>query len=189
MASRRTTPGLSRPPRTVGVSLAILASGLLFSILPLLQLGLLLLIQYRFANVDLTVPGQTDSVAPVAVGGDFTGIDNRIVILQTILGVIFLAIAVFAWRGRPAWIRFVMLAAVLGLTLITVGLSVAPLLAQSDPGQGLDSGEALWRTLLSGRLLLSILVAFYVVWYMNRGPARAFYRGYYLEAPPATASQ
>jgi hypothetical protein len=30
---------------------------------------------------------------------------------------------------------------------------------------------------------MSALVSFYVVWYLNRGPARAFYRGYYLPDP------
>ncbi len=178
----------ARPPRTVGLSLAILASGMLFSVLPLLQMMLLLLLRYRFSRIDLAAPGQADGVAPLAVGGDFIGIDSSIVTLQTLMGIVFLGIAVLAWRGRPAWIRFAMLAAVLILTLVTVALSIAPLFAQPNPAQGFDSGDALRRTLLSGRLLLSIFVALYVVWYINRGPARAFYRGYYLADPREIAS-
>ncbi len=169
-----------KPGRTVGLSLAILASAMLFSILPLMQVALVLTIRARVQQVDLPVPGQSDSVTPFAVGGSVTGTDDAALMVQGVLGVVFLVIAFFAWRGRPAWIRLATLAAVLLLTLITIGFSVAALTAPADLNQGIDSGAAIAQTLLSGRLLISILVALYVVWYMNRGPARAFYRGYYL---------
>ena len=110
MTSERPMASSARPPRTVGLSLAILASGMLFSVLPLLQMMLLLLLRYRFSRIDLAAPGQADGVAPLAVGGDFIGIDSSIVTLQTLMGIVFLGIAVLAWRGRPAWIRFAMLA-------------------------------------------------------------------------------
>jgi hypothetical protein len=73
--------------------------------------------------------------------------------------------------------------AVVILTLVTAALSIAPLLAQPNLSQGIDSGAAIAQTLLSGRLIFSLLLALYVVWYMNRGPARAYYRGYYLTDP------
>jgi hypothetical protein len=178
---------LPRPGRTLGVSLAILASVMLFSVFPLLQLAMLLIINFRFRNVDLPVPGQEGTVAPIAVGGDFTGVANEVVVIQAVIGVVYLVIAFFAWRGRPRWIRFAMLAAVVAMTLVTVAFSISPLFTQPDLSQGIDSGEALRRTLLSSQLVISILVALYVVWYMNRGPARAYYRGYYLPDPDETA--
>jgi hypothetical protein len=46
---------------------------------------------------------------------------------------------------------------------------------------GFTSADAIFDALRSGEVLLMLLVALYVVWYMNRAPARAFYRGYYLK--------
>lgn len=187
MQSAPNTSSLIRPGRTVGVSLAILASVMLFTVLPLLQIAMLLGIRYRFASVELPVPGETTNPVPMAVGGNLSGVDDITLVVQVVMGVVFLVIAFFAWRGRPAWIRLALLAAVLLLTVVTVALSVAPMLARPDMSQGVDSGADLMRVLLSSRLLMSILVAFYVAWYMNRGPARAFYRGYYLADPRETA--
>jgi hypothetical protein len=161
---------------------------MLFTVLPLLQIALLLGIRYRFASVNLPIPGQETDALPMAVGSSLTGVDDAALVAQAVLGVVFLLIAVFAWRGRPAWIRLAMLAAVLLLTLVTIGLSVLPMLAKPDFDQGIDSGADLGRVLLSGRLLLSIGVAFYVAWYLNRGPARAFYRGSYLDDPRETGT-
>ncbi len=176
-----------KPARTLGVSLAILASVMLFSILPFLQIAMILILNYRFRQVDLAVPGNSGGVTALAEGSNFIGVADASLVVQAALGVIFLVIAFYAWRGRPAWIRFAMLAAVLVLTAVTIAFSIAPIFSSPDLTQGIDSGEALRQTLLSGRLLLSILVALYVVWYMNRGPARAYYRGYYLPDPHETA--
>jgi cytochrome bd-type quinol oxidase subunit 2 len=176
-----------KPGRTLGLSLAIIASVILFSILPLMQVGTVLLLRARFEAASLTVDEQNQNIAPLAVGGSYTGVDESALIVQTVLGVAFLGIAFFAWRGKPAWIRFVMLASVVVLTLVTVGFSILPLLSQPDINQGFDSGAGIRDVLLSGRLLLSILVALYVVWYVNRGPARAYYRGYYLPNPDGTS--
>ena len=172
-----------KPARTFGLSLAILASAMLFSILPLMQVALVVAVRYRVQQVEMPLPDQSGSVTPMAVGGDFTGVDDTALDVQAIMGAVFLVIAFFAWRGRPRWIRLATLAAVLALTVVTIGFSLAPLLATPSLSQGIDSAASITRTLLSGRLVLSMLVAFYVVWYMNRGPARAFYRGYYLTDP------
>ncbi len=174
---------IMRPVRTFGLSLAILASVMLFSLLPLMQVAMILLVRARLQMLSLDVPGEADSVLPMASGGSFAGVADVNLIVQAVLGVVFLVIAFFAWRGRPGWIRFVTLGAVIALTAITILLSVASLYANPDLAAGIDSGEAIARVLLSGRLIVSVLVAFYVVWYMNRGPARAFYRGYYLPRP------
>ena len=171
-----------KPGRTLGLSLAIIASAMLFSILPLLQVAILLLARYRLQQTNLAAPGEA-AVNPIAVGGSFEGGSDASLIVQVVLGVIFLVIAVCAWRGRPRWIRFAMIAGVVVLTLVTVGFSIAPLLSSPDVQQGIDSGAALRQTLLSGRMIMSLLVALYVVWYVNRGPARAFYRGYYITEP------
>ena len=172
-----------KPGRTLGLSLAILASVMLFSLLPLTQVALLMAIRNKIQQVDLPVPGETDPVTPIASGGDFIGVSDANLVIQTIMAVIFLVIAICAWRGRPRWIRLAMWVAVLVLTLITAVQTIAPMLSPPDFSQGFDSGASIAQALLSGRLLFSFLLALYVVWYMNRGPARAFYRGYYLKDP------
>src|SRR5438128_819529 len=150
-----------KPGHTLGVSLAILASLMLFSILPLMQVAMVLILRYRMQSVNLPV-GAGDSTHPIVVGGDFSGVTDAGLILQSVLGILFIIIAFFAWRGRPAWIRLAMLAGVLVLTLITIVLSILPLVNGNDPSAGIDSGAAIAQTLLSGRLIVSILVALYV---------------------------
>lgn len=168
-----------KPPRTVGLSLAIIASVLLFSVLPLLQLTAPYLIQYRLSQVTL-LEGSEDS-APLAVGSSFTGIGDGEVVVQAIISLAYLVIAVGAWRGRPPWIRSVMIAAVLLLLLVTTLTGFAAINAPVSFSNGVDSSRELTRSLVVGRIAISALVALYVLWYMNRGPARAFYRGYYAQ--------
>ena len=168
--------------------MAILASVMLFSILPLIQVATVLMLRARFESASLSAEGVGEDIAPLAVGGSYTGVDDTTLLIQVALGSAFLIVAFFAWRGKPQWIRFAMLASVLVLTLVTVVLSVIPLVNQPDINKGLDSGTAIRDVLLSGRLLLSLLVALYVVWYVNRGPARAYYRGHYLPNPNETSS-
>jgi hypothetical protein len=55
--------------------------------------------------------------------------------------------------------------------------------AGPSPQAGLTSGDAFFSALDTGRIVIGVLVFLYVYWYMNRAPARAYYRGYYL--PPA----
>src|SRR5215813_1438102 len=129
-----------KPGRTLGLSLAIIASVILFTVLPFMQIATLLLLNYHLRNVDLNVPGNNAAVAPIASGGNFMGVDNNAVLIQCVLGVIFLVIAFYAWRGRPSWIRFTMLAAVVVLTIVTVVYSVIPLSHDPNLNDGIDSG-------------------------------------------------
>lgn len=177
-----------KPPRTLGISLAILASVMLFTILPLLQVAILLALRARLGEMSLALPNGGESGAPFAVGSEYEGIADASLWIQVVFGVVFLGIAALAWRGRPARIRFALVGAVILLTAFTIVTSAAPLMTSPDPSAGLDSGAALRDVLLSGRLIMSVLVAFYVVWYLNRAPARAFYRGYYLAAPEPAAT-
>lgn len=170
-----------KPPRTLGVSLAILASVMLFTVLPLLQVAAPVLIQYRLSQVDLPLPDGMGTVRPVAVGGELEGGSNGATLFQLGSSALFLVIAIGAWLGRPRWIRGVMLAAVLILLTVTVITSIATLNAPPDINSGLDSGQSLTASLIYARLGVSGLVTLYVLWYLNRGPARAFYRGYYLQ--------
>lgn len=176
-----------KPPRTFGLSLAILTSTLLFSILPLLQIIVPLLIQYRISSANVAPQGDEPGVTPFAVGSQYTGITDFALFAQIGLSVLFLAVAWLAWRGRPAWSRWLMMGAVLGLVALTAAgalLQPAPSLATG----GIDSGQQLQRSLVWGQVIVAGFVALYVLWYMNRAPARAFYRGYYLRHDEAVAA-
>ena len=82
-----------------------------------------------------------------------------------------------------------MIAAVFLLTLIRLVSVVAPLFIQQSPQFSASSLDGIMQSLATGQFILELFVLVYVVWYMNRGPARAFYRGYYLTDPAETISQ
>lgn len=174
-----------RPPRTLGLSLAIIVSVLLFSVLPLLQTGAILLLDWRLRQAQLDIGG-TDMIAG---GGDFRGVDDVLLAFQAISGVIFLVLAVMAWRGRPRWSRGALIALVIILTVVSLLNAFAGLTAQPNASTGIDSGAEFARQLICGRLTLSILIPLYVIWYLNRAPARAFFRGYYLADPSERPSE
>jgi len=173
---------VERPGRPFGVTLAIIASVCLFSLLPLLQVGIILLVRQHFLNMDF----QDSGLELIAMGGDFLGVSESNLLLQSVLSMGFLIIAILAWRGRPPSARFALIAAVFVLTALKLWSVVAPLLATPDLQSGASSLDGLMRSLGTGQFILELLVLFYVIWYMNRGPARAFYRGYYLPDPGET---
>lgn len=173
---------MERPERPLGVSLAILASVMLFTLFPLMLVAMVLLVQRHFQNVDL------GGLEPIAISGDFLGISPANLAMQTILSLTFLVIAVLAWMGHPPFIRYVLLAAVIAMTLLTLGVTISQAVAEQSLPQGVSSLDSLMRSVSCGQFALSVLVSLYVVWYLNRGPARAFYRGYYLPDPSDAAS-
>lgn len=172
---------MPKPGRPLGLSIAIVTSVMLFSLLPLLQVGILLLLRERFRAVEYLEGGG-------AVGSYMLGIPDSRLLLQSALGLAFLVIAAAAWRGKPAKIRIVLVAAVLFLTTLTIALDLSALAQPTASHEGFDSSAALTDSLQRARIAVSVLVGLYVVWYVNRGPARAFYRGYYLVPPEETTA-
>ncbi len=173
---------MQKPGRPFGVTLAIIASACFFSILPLLQVGLVLSVRQHFVNMDF----QDTGLELIAMGGDFLGVPESSLILQSILSVAFLIISVMAWRGKPSSIRFIMIVAVFVLTVIKLISVLMSLINQPSFQAGASSMEGLMNALGAGQLFIEVLVLLYVVWYMNRGPARAFFRGYYLPEQSST---
>ncbi len=167
---------MEKPGRTLGLSLAIILSVALFSLLPIAQVVFYLSLQQQFAQIEFLETGG-------AIGGSLADIGNLTLIVPVINGLIFLIIAVLAWRGKPQVVRYVFIGAVVFITLTTVLLTAGAFQSPDPLNQGIDSGHDLNLSLLRARLVMSVLVTGYVVWYVNRGPARAFYRGYYLPDP------
>jgi hypothetical protein len=159
--------------------LAIIVSVFLFTLLPFLQIAAVLSVRQHFLDMEFDEYG----LSPIAMGGDLLGVPESSLYIQGILSLVFLMIAVQAWRGRPMAIRFIMVIAVIGLTTLKLITLIAQGLSQPDIQAGVSSLDTMMQSLGVGQLLLDIVVMLYVVWYMNRGPARAFYRGYYLPIP------
>ncbi len=165
-----------KPGRPLGLSIAIIASTMLFSLLPLAQALFYLSFKIRFQNIEFLEGGG-------AVGGSIEGISDLHLALQFVIGIGFLVLAFFAWRGKPAFMRLLFVGAVLVLAAATI---ISTLLSFRSPvtvEQLFDPVAALSDTLVRARLIFTLLITLYVVWYVNRGPARAFYRGYYLNEP------
>jgi hypothetical protein len=177
---------MTRPPRTFGISFAILAATCLFSCLPLTQSAVLLSLATRQTIDFLPPPQEENTFTPSAVGSDLLGLDMPRLYIQAIIAVGFLIIALFAWRGKPSIIRPVFIGLVLLLTVGNFALLISQLTAPQNLSTGLDSGAALETSVNISNLCLTLAIPLYVVWYMSRGPARAFYRGYYLPEPDRT---
>lgn len=176
-----------RPGRPLGLSIAIFLSLLLFSVIPLTQVGMVLIVQTRLQNMSsLAIPdGQGDTAEAIASGGNFTGIPAETILLQVGLASLFLVVSVLAWRGRPPVMRWAYTGAVIVYSLLTIISGLAPLFAIPNPQQGIDSGMEIQRPLLIIQTMATLLVFLYIIWYVNRAPARAFFRGYYLSRPEA----
>lgn len=170
---------MQRPPRPFGVTLAVIASLILFTCFPLMEVGMLISVRLHFANLKFA----DDGTQPFAIGADFLGIPDSKIILQTVIAIVFLIIAFFAWRGRPKVMRYVLMITCALLTLFNILNIVAGQLSQQNLDAGVSSLDSILNSLSLGQFAVGILVTFYVVWYLNRGPARAFYRGYYLPMP------
>jgi hypothetical protein len=175
-----------RPARTLGLSLAILVSIMWFSVLPMMQAGAILLVEWRLREAEQGL-SLGDDLPAFAYGGEFRGVSDAVLWFQAVTGGVFLVIGAAAWRGRPSSIRRIMAAAVVILTAVTLVTTAAALNQPATIYEGIDSGGSLSTSLLNVRLIMTVLIPLYVLWYMNRAPARAFYRGYYL--PESGASR
>ncbi len=180
---------MSKPPRPLGLSLALLSSVFLFSCIPLFLFVYNLQVQEYFRNRDFGITSPDGApVEPFFAGSDSSLYDTEQFVPQAVFSAFFLVLAWFAWRGRPAWTRGAIVLAIVALMLYHAVDILIPLLSPPGPTLAFDSGEGVGVSLQWGRLLLTLLIPLYSIWYMNRGPARAFYRGYYLPEPDTEPS-
>jgi hypothetical protein len=167
-----------KPGRPFGLSIAIILSVIYFSILPLLVNLITWRVRSIASSINTTLPVTSDEAGIEPI---FSGVDGlpEINFWQILLSLIFLGVAIFAWRGRPSSMRFVLMIAIMGITLF----NLATILLQTPPNfatEGIDSSSQLNSSLLWIQLGGNLLIVLYVLWYINRAPSRAFYRGYYL---------
>ncbi len=150
------TARVRRPP---GVTLAIVAVALLYGVRPLVEIAL-------WSRLDATaeealLPGGVEITTWAWVEGIF--------------GAAMLVLCALTWRGRPAWIRWGLIGAMLTLTAINLARIVQAWGAEPDPIFGGQLQSTL-RSVLLCQLPMMVLVPLYVVWFLNRAPARAFFQ-------------
>jgi hypothetical protein len=149
----------NRRYRPLGLTIAILATMGLYGIWPMLPALLLIWV---------TVRGHQN------VGGD---IIDTVGWVNTALGFITVVACVMAWVGRPRWSRWLMIVLVLLATVFRLVQTVQALITPNCAiGQVCGSLQSLAGPYTLCQGLMLILVPLYIVWYMNRAPARAFYR-------------
>lgn len=175
----------TRPGRPLGLSLAIILSVFLFSILPLFRLGVRLFVQERLSRIDSPVFFEGEEYRALASGSDVI-VQPAELILDGGMAFFFLVLGILAWRGGRPWIRPIFTGTMLALAGLTAYVAITNLLRPENIEQGVSSADTLVRALLSGQLTATVLVPLYVIWYLNRAPARAFFRGTYDTPPTST---
>ena len=180
----------AKPGRPRGVTLAIIAGVLIYAVIPLMWVGSIVAAEQIFNDFsnELSLNLDNNEIDAGASGVEFRGnIQDIRLLTQGALSVWFIVVAFFAWRGRPAFMRWVYIMAVVVMAMFRIWFYLTPIVDESEEilsGGSLQGVVDFIQTLLqSGEFLLILLVPVYVVWYLNRGPARAFYRGYYIDEP------
>jgi hypothetical protein len=144
--------------RPLGLLIAILATGVIYGLGPLVQPLMAFIVNLR--------------------GGGQTGVTllHTVDWLNAAIGLIVIAVCIMAWRGQPAWSRWVLISIVWIATLAQAINLLFPAVDES-------TGNAVVGSNLSGvtqpfmlcQLVLYILIPLYITWYLNRAPVRAFY--------------
>jgi hypothetical protein len=149
-----------RVRRPLGLTIAIVATAIFYGLLPLSFL-------YFLWRVDATakevfIMGGVDIPTLIWLGGVFGGAT--------------LIICLMAWLGRPSWIRFVLVGCILPQTVFYLYWTVRAMTTPEDPVSG-GLVQSTTRGFLSSCIGPGIIMVLpYVLWYVNRAPARAFYR-------------
>lgn len=160
----------ARAHRPLGLSLALLATAILYGLTPLFEV-------YFIRRLSMTTQ-ESFLLGGVEV--------SAWVWVQAGVGALILLLCALAWWGRPPWIRHALVAVIALVTLANLYRGVEAASAPADP---VYAGQA--QSILRGWLLCQlpalILVPLYTAWYLNRAPARAFYRRSPTSHPAATA--
>jgi len=145
--------------RPLGLTIAILATAALYGIVPLLEV-------YFLRRVNM------------AAGDAFLlgGVDiSAWTWLEAAFGGIVLVTCMLTWWGHPRQIRYVLIVLLLVLSGLNLYRIIEAWTSSIDPLYGGQAQSAL-RGFLRCQLPLMIVVPLYVLWYINRAPARAFFK-------------
>ncbi|HVO44498.1 MAG TPA: hypothetical protein VMT34_17855 [Aggregatilineales bacterium] len=146
--------------RPLGLSLAILASGVMYGIFPLIPLILVIIAVIRKPSFTF----------------DLSLIGGTLGAINMLLGVITLVTCVPAWIGRPNYSRW----ALIVMVWIDAAIVVYRLALINQPYACFNTAcpeIRIVEPILYCMVAIVVAVSLYVTWYMNRAPAREFYRG------------
>jgi len=146
------------PRRPLGLTLALIATATLYGLLPLMEV-------YFLWRLNMTT-----SEAYILGGVDISAWNW----LEGALGVVMLGVCALAWRGKPPWIRRVLMALLILVTVANLYRIIEAWRDQVDPIFDGQAQEVL-RNFLRCQFPALVIVPLYVLWYINRAPARAFY--------------
>jgi hypothetical protein len=170
MTSTQQSSSKRKPRRPFGLTLAILGGVLLFFLIPMLEIGLIVMIESTF-------------VAEVGVGMagvNVSGIASTALILQVSLSVLYLLIALITFSGRVARMRLVFQVFTIGLALLHIVVRIFPELTRpQNVSQGIDSAQQFAHFYLLANFWMMLFIAVYTLWFLNRWSVLAFFRGYY----------
>lgn len=147
-----------RVVRPLGLSIAILATAILYGIAPLLEV-------YFVHRLSMTAEESF-----VLGGADV----SQWAWIEGAVGGAILALCILVWWGRPAWMRHVLVAAMLAVTAANLYRIVDAAVSPSNPVYDGLAQSAL-RSWLVCQLPALLLIPLYTTWYLSRAPARAFY--------------
>lgn len=167
-----------KPHRPFGLTIAILVGVIFYSLIPLFLTAQFLLVESHLSNMESQWTFGEDTVEEIARGGDLTGGITRFdMIVQSLLALGFIIVAFLAWRGKLRVMRHIFTGSVILIAVISVVILLYPTPTAGISGGSLDRLAVLLRPT---QFIFYFLLPLYVVWYLNRAPSRAFYRGYYL---------
>lgn len=162
-----------KPPRPLGLTLAIVGGLLFFFIIPMLEVTLIVLLDNTF------IAERGVSMAGINV----YGINYTTIIFQAFLSCTYFVIALMTASGRVMAMRFIFPLTTVLLALMHIFMRIIPLLTMSPNfTEGFDSASELTRQYALGYLVMIIIITIYTLWFLNRWSSRAFFRRYYTPA-------
>jgi hypothetical protein len=143
--------------RPLGMIIAILATAVVYGIIPLVPLAMTALITLE--------------------GHNMSGADLPYNNLDVTVAIIILLICILAWLGRPRWIRWVLILSV----WLATAYQIKGLYQTLPPGsvmKGATGGTIaeFSQSVVPCIVIMLVVIPLYITWYMNRAPVRAFYR-------------
>lgn len=161
---------IGKPRRPFGLTLAMIAAVMLFTLLPLIE------VLFVFAMNEVLVPLEAGGM----IGGSVIGFNLRPLLVQMGVSLAFLFLTLVAARGKIAAMGWLY-----PLAVVVVGTGFLLLRVLPAP-EGIDSLTAVRQTLVSCGFWLIVGLMLFTVWFCRRWSVQAFYRGYYTDQDVAT---
>jgi hypothetical protein len=170
------TQKTKQPSRTIGISLAVMLGIMFYTVIPIIQIGFTLYIRSSTNGFEASVGGNID---PIGGPYGFTAISDFELLIRIIPAILYLLFAIMAWRGKPHSMRYIIV--MTAILIFGWHCLLTYLRVRSYQEAGIFASTLYEDRLQNTYLMMMGLTTLYIAWYLNRAPARAFFRGYYLQ--------